>query len=330
MARQGIKGKRLVVLLSLIVLLSFALMTINSKREEGPFFLESLVVWVFSPFQALFTHTVNSISGVFDHYVFVADSSQENERLKAHIDRLERRNNALIEKMKQHERVARLIGSGGSPALDAIPAPAPAGPAAEAAGDPARESGLADEPLASPAAAENGFAEQPLAPPPPAEAAAAEPDAFVVATVIGRDATQWSKVVILNKGTRDGVRPNLAVVTDAGVIGHVIQASGGTSKVLLVTDGRSAVDSLFQESRVSGVVVGTGEDHGEMKYVPKEAEVHVGDKVLSSGLGGTFPKGLRIGVVTHVTKKKQGLFQDILIAPSADLTRLEEVLVLLS
>ncbi|MFQ5451411.1 MAG: rod shape-determining protein MreC [Nitrospinaceae bacterium] len=151
----------------------------------------------------------------------------------------------------------------------------------------------------------------------------------VIASVIGRDATQWSKVVMIDKGTDDGIRENLAVVTDAGIIGHVIQSTGTTSKVLLITDSRSAVDALFQDSRTTGVFVGTGQDVGELKYVPTTAKVRVGDRVLSSGLGGTFPKGLLIGSVIQVTQEKQGLFQDIVIVPSADLSRLEEVLVLL-
>ena len=152
----------------------------------------------------------------------------------------------------------------------------------------------------------------------------------VVASVIGRDATQWSKVVVINKGTRDGIRSHLAVVTDSGVIGQVIHAGLNTSKVLLIVDGRSAVDALFQESRISGVVVGAGEDECMLKFVPNTADVKVGEQVLSSGLGGIFPKGLIIGTVSQVSRKKQGLFQDITLVPSADLSRLEEVLVLLS
>jgi len=151
----------------------------------------------------------------------------------------------------------------------------------------------------------------------------------VVASVIGRDATQWSKVVVINKGTQDGIRDHLAVVTDAGVIGQVIHAGLNTSKVLLIVDGRSAVDALFQEDRVSGVVVGMGEDECLVKFVPNTADVKVGDQVISSGLGGIFPKGLVIGKVSQVSKKKQGLFQEITLIPSSDLSRLEEVLVLL-
>ena len=152
---------------------------------------------------------------------------------------------------------------------------------------------------------------------------------LTVATVIGRDATQWSKVVFIDKGTKQGVHENLAVMTNAGVIGHVIQSTGTTSKVLLITDSRSAVDSLFQGSRVTGVAVGTGKNAVKMKYVPMNARVEVGDPILSSGLGGTFPKGLRIGVVRQIIKMKQGLFQDITVNPSADFSRLEEVLVLM-
>ena len=151
----------------------------------------------------------------------------------------------------------------------------------------------------------------------------------VVASVIGRDATQWSKVVVINKGTQDGVADHLALITDAGVIGQVIHAGINTSKVLLIVDGRSAVDALFQGSRVSGVVVGMGDDECQLKFVSNTADVKVGDLVLSSGLGGIFPKGLIIGKVSKVFKKKQGLFQGITLIPGSDLSRLEEVLVLL-
>lgn len=270
MPRKGIKGKRFIALLSLLLLFSFALMTINIKREKGPVFFESLVLWVFSPIQTLFNQTISSISNVFDHYLFIVNVSQENEILKDQINQLAGKINELTEKLKQQERVAKLIPEDVSPRNKAV-----------------------------------------------------------IATVIGRDATQWSKVVFIDKGTGDGVDENLAVVTHAGVIGHIIESAASTSKVLLITDSRSAVDSLFQETRTTGVVVGTGEKVTEMKYVPLNAEVKVGDAVLSSGLGGTFPKGLKIGTVIKITKRKHGLFQDLDILPSADFSRLEEVMVLL-
>ena len=153
---------------------------------------------------------------------------------------------------------------------------------------------------------------------------------FVVAKVIGYDATQWSKVIFINKGTDHKVEKNLSVVTDAGVVGHVIHASLKSSKVLLITDSRSAVDSLFQESRKSGIVVGTGEDICEMKFVSISAKVSVGDKVVSSGLGGVFRKGLVVGSVVDIVKEGHELFQEIRLATSVDFSNLEEVVVLLS
>ena len=77
------------------------------------------------------------------------------------------------------------------------------------------------------------------------------------------------------------------------------------------------------------MVVGTGKEQCQIKYVPNNAKIKVGDRVLSSGLGGIFPKGLFIGKVSQVVKKKQGLFQEITLAPGSDLSKLEEVLVLL-
>ena len=153
---------------------------------------------------------------------------------------------------------------------------------------------------------------------------------FLVASVIGRDATQWSKVVFVNKGTRDGVEDHLAVVTNLGVIGQVIHAGLTTSKVLLIIDSRSAIDAVFQESRVSAVVVGTGKKECQVKYVPNTKIVKSGDQVLSSGLGGIFPKGLVIGTVSNVIRKKQGLFQEIMLTPRSDFSKLEEVLIFLS
>ena len=151
----------------------------------------------------------------------------------------------------------------------------------------------------------------------------------LTALVIGRDSTQWSKMIFIDKGTDDGIRGNVAVVTDAGIVGHIIHSTATTSKVLLITDSRSAVDSLFQNTRVPGVSTGTGEDLCEIKFVPIDAELKVGDRVISSGLGGIFPKGRMVGTVVGVAKRKQELFQDVVVAPSVDLSRLEDVLVLL-
>jgi rod shape-determining protein MreC len=254
-----------------LVLVSFALMTFDIKRSQSPTIFETVLMWVVSPVQNLITLTLDSANDVVDHYLLVAEVSEENERLKQEIDKLIRQNNELREELRQRGRVGDLMEYQKEHQLKSI-----------------------------------------------------------VAKVIGQDATQWARVVFINKGTQDGVKENRAVVTNTGVVGHVIQAGLNTSKVMLIVDGRSSVDTLFSYDRVSGIVVGTGMEFCEMKYVPITAEVNVGDQVLSSGLGGVYPKGLVVGTVISITKATQGLFQEISIAPSADFGRLEEVLVLLS
>ncbi len=245
-------------------------MTADSKRPDGAYFFESIVLWVVSPVQSAITSTLDSIEEVYDHYFRLVDASKENEQLHTEVNTLKRENHILKEEVRRLNRISQLN-----------------------------------------------------------EYQTPSSDKSIVATVVGKDATQWVKTVFIDKGTNEGVRENLAVVTNAGVVGHVIQAGPHSSKVLLLVDRRSAVDTLFRESRVPGVVVGLGVYTCEMKYVPITADVKAGDWVLSSGLGGVFPKGLVVGRVLSVAKSKQGLFQEIQIAPGADLSRLEEVLVLL-
>ncbi|NIQ03431.1 MAG: rod shape-determining protein MreC [Nitrospinaceae bacterium] len=270
MWRKKLSGRKNLIILVSLILVSFALMTFDIRRSQSPTIFETILMWMVSPIQNLVNQSVESAGNVVDHYFFLADVSRENEELKRQINKLISENNQLNEKLRQKARVNELMLHQKQHQLKST-----------------------------------------------------------LATVIGRDATQWAKMVFINKGSRDGIRESLAVVTHAGVVGHVIQVGLTTSKVLLIMDGRSAVDALFGEDRISGVVVGTGMEFCEMKYVPITAEVNVGDQVLSSGLGGIYPKGLVVGTVISITKATQGLFQEIIIAPSVDFGRLEEVLVLM-
>jgi rod shape-determining protein MreC len=245
-------------------------MTVNIRYEKSNLFFESVVGLFLSPVQSLFTSSVNSISDVFGHYLFLVRTSKENERLIFEVDRLLHKNNELIEKNKYLERVGKLTAY---------------------------------------------FKKK--------------EKIVITAKVIGRDATQWSKMLFIDKGTNDNVKKNLVVMTDTGVVGHVIHSSLNSSKVLLITDSRSAIDSVFQNTREPGVTVGAGDGMCKTKFVAITAKVKVGDKVISSGLGGIFPKGLMIGAVVDIVKKKQDLFQSITIAPSANLSNLEELAVVL-
>ena len=271
MWRKKLSGRKNIIILVSLVLVSFALMTFDIRRSQSPTLFETVVMWVVSPVQNLITYTLDSANNVVDHYLITVGVSEENEKLKQQIDKLIRQNNDLREELRQRDRIDDLMEYQNEHQLKSV-----------------------------------------------------------VARVIGRDPTQWARVVFINKGTQDGIKENLAVVTNAGVVGHVIQAGLNTSKVMLIVDGRSSVDTLFSHDRIAGIVVGTGMEFCEMKYVPITADVNVGDPIISSGLGGVYPKGLVVGTVISITKATQGLFQEISIAPSADFGRLEEVLVLLS
>ncbi|MDO3376724.1 rod shape-determining protein MreC [Geoalkalibacter halelectricus] len=149
----------------------------------------------------------------------------------------------------------------------------------------------------------------------------------VPARVIAVDASSWSRTVLLDKGTRSGVREGMAVVTAAGVVGRVIKAAPGESRVLLITDAASAVATLVQRTRTRGVCRGRG-DMLTLDFALRQEDIQVGDRLVTSGTGGVFPKGLLVGEVVRVTRGDYGLFQTVEVAPAADFSRLEEVLVL--
>ncbi|MEW6066050.1 rod shape-determining protein MreC [Desulforamulus profundi] len=151
-----------------------------------------------------------------------------------------------------------------------------------------------------------------------------------VAAVIGRDPGNWFGIVTLNKGSKDGIVKNMPVVTPAGLVGKIVAVSSNTSQLMLITDPRSGVGAMVQESRVPGVLEGTTSGSGETRliHVPKDTQLVDGQIIITSGIGRTFPKGVPIGRVVHVSDEPTGLFKTATVAPFADLHRLEEVLVI--
>ncbi len=156
----------------------------------------------------------------------------------------------------------------------------------------------------------------------------------VAGHVIGRDASNWWKSIQLDVGTADGIRDNQPVFNATGLIGKVEAAGRGECRVLLLVDPNCKVSALLQSSRTPGVVAGSEaafqrRPHCEMRYVDRSANIKIGEMVISSGLGGVFPKGIPIGVVgsAHLNQET-GLYQDIEIQPVVDFNRLEEVLVI--
>ncbi len=151
----------------------------------------------------------------------------------------------------------------------------------------------------------------------------------VAAQVIARDPTGWFKSIIIDKGSEAGVKVNMPVVNWQGAVGRVVDVSPDYAKVLLIIDQNSAVDCLLQRSRSRGMVKGISAKLCKLDYIAESSDVAVGDVVITSGLGGVFPKGLPVGEVVEVRDVPGALFKDVKIRPSVDFSKLEEVLVII-
>jgi rod shape-determining protein MreC len=148
------------------------------------------------------------------------------------------------------------------------------------------------------------------------------------ARVIGTSAGTASQTAYLDRGERDGIRRNMAVITPDGVVGKIIESYRDTSQVLLLTDKDSGVGAMLADSRIQSPVGGVGEPLLAMKYVANDDTVNLGDHVVTSGMDRIFPRDLPVGTVTQI--KAGNPFKQIRIQPAANLERLEEVIVLLS
>ncbi|MEW6427646.1 MAG: rod shape-determining protein MreC [Thermodesulfobacteriota bacterium] len=146
--------------------------------------------------------------------------------------------------------------------------------------------------------------------------------------IIGRDPSLWFRTVVVNRGANDGLRPGLPAVNAEGVVGQVIDAGPYHAKILLAIDPNSAIDVIVQRSRTQGIIKGDGTGY-QLNYVLQNADVQKGDILITSGMGGFFPKGLPVGVVEEVIQSKRGMFQQITVRPTVDFSRLETLLLLL-
>ena len=147
------------------------------------------------------------------------------------------------------------------------------------------------------------------------------------ARVIAYDPSLWSRCVLLDQGQDQGVKRGQPVLTASGIVGRIVEVYPHYSKVMLIVDRSSGADAMVQRTRVRGILQGKGANRCSLGYVPKSADVKVGDLVLASGLGGIFPKGQVFGKVSEANKKTPGVFQEIEVTPVVDLSALEEVVV---
>jgi rod shape-determining protein MreC len=151
----------------------------------------------------------------------------------------------------------------------------------------------------------------------------------IAAEVIGQDPSSWFKSLTINKGEKDKVQKGMAVISPEGAVGQILKTAPHHSTVLLITDYNSAIDTIVQRTRAKAIVEGKGENQCQLKYLLRTEEVAIGDIVVTSGLNGNFPKGLMVGEIRKVERVSQGSFQYAELVPSVDLTKLEEVLIII-
>lgn len=154
-----------------------------------------------------------------------------------------------------------------------------------------------------------------------------DPFPSITARVVGKDPSYWFQTIIVDRGRKDGVIQGMVARNENGVVGQIIQVSPNYSKILLANAPSSAIDAMVQKNRVRGILRGAGPDGYTLYYVLKKADVAVGDRIVTAGIGGVFPPGVPLGKVETVRKKQRGMFQEIVVAPSVDFQRLETVFI---
>ena len=151
---------------------------------------------------------------------------------------------------------------------------------------------------------------------------------YVAAAVIGRDPSPFLKYVILNRGSDDGLRRGMPVVTSQGLVGRVAAVTAGASRVQLLTDPASSINVRLEPSRAQAVLRGSLTGELNLDMIPQAEPVEVGDLVLTSGLGGNYPADILIGQLTSIRSRDTDLFQTAVLQPVVDFNQLEIVLII--
>lgn len=151
----------------------------------------------------------------------------------------------------------------------------------------------------------------------------------VLAQVVGWDSANEFKVIRLNKGKAHGIRVMAPVITDHGLVGYVYRVTENYSDVLTILDQNNRVDVMVERTRTHGIVEGVFNFKCALKYIMRNEPVEVGDKLITAGVGGIYPKGVKVGMITDIVKENFGMTLSIEVVPSVDFDKLEEVLVLI-
>ena len=149
----------------------------------------------------------------------------------------------------------------------------------------------------------------------------------IFAEIIGESADNNHDISLINRGSNQLVQRNYVVLRKEGLVGRIQSVSPFQSSVQLITDHRSRVSALIQRNRIRGLIYGTHEGL-EMRQINQHANIKIGDRIISSGLGGLYPKGLLIGWVKEIRRQKHELFKTAILDSAVDFNQIEEVFVI--
>ena len=150
---------------------------------------------------------------------------------------------------------------------------------------------------------------------------------LLTARVVGRDPAIWYQTIVIDRGKQDDVVEGMVAISPRGVVGQVIHAADHYSKILLANAPSSAIDALVQKNRVRGILKGAGKNGYTLEYVLKNADVAVGDDIVTAGIGGVFGSGIPLGKVSAVHHRERGMFLEIEVEPSVDFQKLEVIFI---
>ena len=261
--------KNLIVLAAILFAQIIALaMQVRRPAAEGETRL--IRVWAtaaVTPFEEAIVHTQKWAHDKWNGYVYLRHVDQENQQLRAEINRMKLEQARLAEDANMARRVQTLLA----------------------------------------------FKEQYL-------------ESTVAAQVIGTSGSEQSRVLYIDKGSSDGIKLDMAVITPTGIVGKIVQVFPGSSQVLPINDQLSGVGAALKALRLQGILKGAANGTTTLQYIMSDEPVKLGEEVITSGGDRIFPKGLPVGTVASVEPGKD-LFLNIRVIPSARLDRLEEVLV---
>src|SRR5271157_3184095 len=261
--------KNLIVLAAILFAQIIALaMQVRRPTAEGETRLIRLwATAAVTPFEKAVVHSQKWVHDTWDGYIYLRHVDQENQQLRAEIDRMKLEQARLREDATMARRIQTLLA----------------------------------------------FKEQYI-------------DSTVAAQVIGTSGSEQSRVLYIDKGSKDGVKPDMAVITPTGVVGKIVQVFPGSAQVLPINDQFSGVGVALKDTRLQGILKGAQNGATTLQYIMTDEKVEPGEEVITSGGDRIFPKGLPVGRVVSVEPGKD-LFLNIRVIPSARLDRLEEVLV---